>query len=139
MKMGWVSLAVLAMVSLSVMFLLYRKLGELGVRSEVVLMYYFGISAAMLLIQLLKTNVPLEVSQYQLGLLIASAIAGVAGNIFILDSMNIAPNPGYTLAIVGLNTVLVAIASIFIFGSELTLLKGAGVILAVAGAVLLGL
>ena len=67
-----------------------------------------------------------------------AAIAGVVGNFFIVESIRTAPNPGYSLAISSSNILFVAIFSVFLFNSDFSALKWAGMMLAVAGIILLG-
>ena len=57
----------------------------------------------------------------------------------MFKSLSLAPNPGYSLAIISADVVLVAVASVFIFKSEFTLIKAIGTGLAVLGIILLGL
>ena len=139
MKMNWFTLAFIAMIAFSAVFLLYRKIADLGVRSELLFLYYFGISTVALFFYLYLNKLPLTVTNHALIFIVIAALVGVIANVLLVNSMKISPNPGYTMAIVGVNTLLVAIASIFIFKSEFGLVKGAGVILTVLGVILLGL
>ncbi len=139
MKMGWFSLALLSMFAFSAMWLAYRKLGELGLSSGAVFAYSFAISSAIIFLHLARGGASLAVDGQQLGLLAIASAASAAGNIWVLDSMKLSPNPGYSLAIISLNTILVAIASVFLFGSEVTLTNGIGLLLAVAGVIIFGL
>lgn len=136
--MGWFLFAMGAMISFALLFLLIKKIGNLGVRSDLLLLYYFGFATIMLLVYLISFKVPLSITKYALILLIIAAIFGVIGNVFLVQSIKISPNPGYALAISGVHILLVAVAAIFIFKSEFTLIKGLGTILTVLGIILLG-
>ena len=138
MKMGWFIFALIAMVSFTVTFLLIRRIGDLGVKSEVILVYYFAIAAILLLVYTVSSNFSLSISKTALILLFVVGFFGVLGNIFLVHSLLSSPNPGYSLAISGVHILLVAIVSVFIFGSEFTLLKGLGTVLAVLGIILIG-
>ena len=139
MKMEWFTTALVSMLAFSVLFLLYRKIADLGIKSEVAFLYYFIFSAIFLLIYLLITKNPLGISKIPLIFILIAALVGVMGNVLLYISLGNVPNPGYTLAIVGLNALVVAIASIFIFKAEFPLIKIIGTILAIVGVILLSL
>ena len=138
MKMGWFIYAIIAMVALTINFLLIKKILNLGIRSEIVLIYIFGISAIIILIYSVSTKASINISRYVFLFILLAAIFAIIGNFFLFKSMGISPNPGYALAVSGVHILLVAIASIFIFKSDFSLVKGVGVILAVIGIILLG-
>jgi len=137
--MEWFLLAIVALVGFTGLFLLIRKITDLGVRSDVLLLYYFGLAALILLIYTVFMKTNLGITKYAFLLLLVTAILGVVANIFLVQSIKISPNPGYALAVSGVHILLVAFASIFIFKSEFTLMKGIGTVLAVLGIILLGL
>jgi len=139
MKMGWFLYATIAMISFTVMFLAFIKIGKLGLRSEVTFMYYGLIAGILVLSYSLSSKMPLSVTKTLLVFLIIAAVFGAIGNIFLFKSMGIAPNPGYSVAVSGVHVMLVAVASIFIFNSEFTLISGLGVIFTVIGLILLGI
>lgn len=74
-------------------------------------------------------------------LLIAAIIAvgSVAGTIFMIKSVGLAPNPGYGLAIASANVVVIALISPIVFHSSLTLPKILGVFLTFLGVILLSI
>jgi len=139
MKMNWFILALGAMVLFTITFLLIKKVGDLGLKSEVILFYYFAIGALIILVYIFMNKMSLQASGYIFVLLLIMALIGSIANILLFNSIKIAPNPGYALAVSGLHVLLVAVASIFIFKSEFTLLKGIGTILAIIGIIILGL
>lgn len=67
------------------------------------------------------------------------ALASITGTVFALKAINLAPNPGYSVAIFSSNFLLITIASIFIFGSELNIVKVLGMIATLIGLVLLSI
>lgn len=133
-------LSLLGMLFLSAMFLAFKKLGNLGANSYTILIFEFVIAAVILtsFAVLAKTNIMPSNNTIWL-LLLAVGIFGAIGNILLTQGIISAPNPGYALAIVNANVVLVSIASFFLFKSEITLVKGIGIIFAVLGVILLGL
>ncbi len=138
MKMSWFIIAFVSMLAFSVVFLLYRKIADLGVSSELLFLYYFGISTIVLFFYLYFNKIPLTVSKNAFVFILIAALLGVIANVLLVNSMKIALNPGYTLAIVAVNTLVVVIASIFVFKSEFGLIKGIGTFLVIIGVVLLG-
>lgn len=139
MKMDWFWIAFIAMLAFSVVFILTRKIADMGVKSEVLFIYYFGLSTIILGFYLFYNKIPLQISTSAFWIIFVMAILGVIGNVLMFNSIKIAVNPGYTLAIIGANTLVVALASIFIFKSEFTLIKGIGTIITIIGIILLGL
>ena len=106
MKMNWFTLALITMLIFSVVFILYRKIGELGVSSELMFVYYFGISTIILLFYFFYNKIPLTVSKVAFSWILIAAIIGVIGNVLLSNSLRVAPNPGYALAVIGLNTLV---------------------------------
>lgn len=139
MASDWIVLSLLSMLALSVVFLLFKRIGDVGVGSGALLLYYFSVCALFLLGHSVFNRLPLQVDLPVLGLILVSGLLGAVGNVLMIDAMKAAPNPGFALAIVGANTLLVTVASVFLFKSEFTLVKGIGALLAVLGVVLLGL
>ena len=138
MKMNWFMYSIIAMLAFTVNFLLIKKLSLLGVKSQIVLMYVFAISALIVLSYSLMTKDSMGLSKYALLLIILTAVFAVVGNFFLFESIGGSPNPGYSLAVSGIHILLVTIASIFIFQSDFTLNKIIGTIFAVIGIILIG-
>lgn len=139
MKMAWFMYAVVAMIAFSVMFLLNKFVLNKGVSSQL-LLFYTGIFLVVITgIQILTRKESFHLGSGTLIFIIAIAVFSFIGNFFILNSINISPNPGYSLAVSGVHILIVALVSIVLFKSELTVVKGIGVLLSVIGIVLLGL
>lgn len=128
------------MICLSAMFLVFKKLGNLGANEYTIITFYFFIAAAMLTVYsfVSKTDI-LPKNNMIWYLLILTAVLGAAGNIMLVKGLSSAPNPGYALAIVNANVILVTIGAFFLFGSEITFVKGIGIVLSLLGIILLGL
>ena len=139
MKMEWFVYALVAMVSFTLMFLSFVKIGKLGMKAEVLFMYYCLIAAGLVLVYVLASGISVSMNKYILLFLIVAGITGAVGNIFLFKSMQLAANPGYALAVTGVHVFLVALVSLFVFRSEITLTKGIGMLLAVVGVILLGI
>lgn len=138
MKMNWFIYAIIAMIAFTINFLFIKKLSLLGVKSQIVLIYIFAISALIALVYSLVIKESIKVNNYVLVFLILAAIFATVGNFFLFESLGTAPNPGYALAVSGGHILLVAIVSIFIFQADFTLTKITGTVLAVLGIILIG-
>ncbi|MCK4967867.1 MAG: hypothetical protein KAS12_02325 [Candidatus Aenigmarchaeota archaeon] len=74
--------------------------------------------------------------------LLISAMIGifsVIATVYAIKSINLSPNPGDSAAISSANFVLVAIVSLFVFGSSITFVKMAGIFSVLIGLVLLSI
>ena len=71
--------------------------------------------------------------------LIAMGILSFIINLFTVKAIQIAPNPSYATTIVDLRVVGVAVLSVFLFKSDLSLKGMLGILLCVCGGVLIGL
>ena len=139
MKMNWFILAIVSMVGFTFMNLLFKKALNVGVKSEILVFYVFGIGTLISLAYLLSIGESLEVTKVSLSILAAAALFSIVSNVILTQSIKIAPNPGYALAVNSAQILLVTVASYFIFKSDFTLIKGVGAVLTVIGLVLLGL
>ncbi len=139
MKMNWFLLAIISMLLFTFMNLLFKKVLDLKVNSEVLIAYIFGLGFIMSLFYLIGKGESLQVTRLPFLLLVLAAAFSITANFFLTQSIKTAPNPGYSLAVNSIQILLVAIASIFLFNSEFTLIKGIGTVLAVIGIILLGI
>ena len=137
--MNWFWYAVIGMVLLSVMFLFITKVNKLGVRSELVYVLPSIFAVLFGLIYIFSVKIPFVVPKSAWIFIVLAGLFALLGNLLMFKSLSLAPNPGYSLAIISADVVLVAVASVFIFKSEFTLIKAIGTGLAVLGIILLGL
>lgn len=137
--MNWFILALLAMLFFSGMILVFKKIVVLGVQPATLMLYVAIFLTIFYILHILITKTPVKVNTPVLLWLVLAAFLSYAANLFYTKSIALAPNPGYSATIVSLQLAIIAIASFFLFGSELTLLKGAGIFLAIVAAVLLAL
>ncbi len=139
MKMSWLAYAIVAMVSFAAMFLVSRKVLDTGVTSQAFTFYIFLLVTLMLFAYVLATKTSLSLTKYAVIFLIAAAVFSAVGNVVFFQAIKLAPNPGYAVAIMSTNALLVTIASIFLFKAQFSVVKVMGIILAVVGVILLGL
>ncbi len=137
--MSWLLYAVVAMVSFAAMFLVSRRVLDTGVTSQAFTFYIFLLVTLMLFAYVLATKTSLSLTKYAVIFLIAAAVFSAVGNVVFFQAIKLAPNPGYAVAIMSTNALLVTIASIFLFKAQFSVVKVMGIILAVVGVILLGL
>ena len=116
MKMPWFIYALFTLVLFTALYLLYKYVGQLGVGSGTLLFYYYLFALPLILIIQYSTTktLSLKISDLAFFLLLIAAIVGVLGNFFIVQSLNMAPNPGYSIAVSSANVLLVTIFSVFL-------------------------
>ena len=136
--MNWFWYAIVSMVFLSIMFLFITKATKFGVRPELVYVFQSVFAIGLGLLYLFASKISISLPKGIWVFLILAGIFAVIGNFLMFKSISIAPNPGYAIAVISADALLVAIASIFIFKSEFTWIKAMGVILVTLGVVLLG-
>ncbi|MBI2672552.1 EamA family transporter [Candidatus Woesearchaeota archaeon] len=137
--MNWIIYAMLGMISLGIMSLLLKKLTIENLRAEVMLLFLFIFAAVFYLLQILVTKTQIKINYFLIFLIIAAALFSYIGNLFLVKSIAIAPNPAYSIAIISLQTILVAVGSYFIFNSQLTVINLLGVVLGLIAIILLSL
>jgi drug/metabolite transporter (DMT)-like permease len=135
----WILYATFAMFCFAGMQLLFKQLTGMGLDPAVILAFVFGFGTLLYLAHSTATGASLTVSARALGFIALASILSYAGNLYMVRSIGAAPNPGYAMAIVGAQAVVVTLAAILLFGSALSWLKALGVLLSVAGVGLLAL
>ena len=140
MKMEWFTYALISLVAFGIMFTLIKYGLNKGITSEGMLFYQFLFTSLIIgAVLIFSSKNSFSINKIQLIILIGIGIISVVANLFLFKSMNLSANPGYVLAITNLNTILVLVASFFIFGAKFDLIKLTGVVLAVMGVILMGL
>lgn len=130
--------ALFAMLCFAGMQLLFKQLSRLGLGSPVILVFVFGIGALFYLVHIALLRAPLPaVGTGTFALLGTAAFLSYAGNLHMVRALAQAPNPGYAIAVVGLQALVVTVAAVLFFGSEFSWLKALGVALSFCGVALL--
>ncbi len=137
MTLSWIFYALFALFSFAGMILLFKKITMEGVPPLVLLLFLFLIAGTLYLAQTLFTRTKVSLSVPVFLLILAAAILSYAGNLFYLKAIGLAPNPGYAVAVVGLQAGVIAFGAFFLFNSELSLIKGVGLLLAILATILL--
>ena len=137
MKMSWLLYALLGMVFFAGMILLFKKITLLGTEPLILLLFLTIFLAGFYVVHVSITKTPLKVNSTVILLILAAAFLSYLGNLFYTKSIALAPNPAYSTTIISLQIVLIAIASVFLFGSELSTVKGIGILFAIVAGILL--
>ena len=133
----WQVSAFVAMGCFAAMQLIFAALSRRGMSAASVLVGVFAIGAQLYSIHLSTTRAPLPRAPRDLALVAAAAALRYVGNWLLVRALAAAPNPGYAVAISGLQAVVVTVASIGVIGAEFSWMKAAGVVLCAAGVTLI--
>lgn len=138
-KVNWLAYSFVAMISFVVMILLFKKLTVMEPKTEVINFYFFLFTAVAFFFFAIIKKVQLEFPSKSLPLFILIAIIAVIANYASVSAIRSAPNPGYVRGIQTLEVVIITIAALFLFKSEITPIKFIGILLSVCGVILLSL
>jgi len=133
----WQWWAVTAMGCFAVMQLLFAALVRRGIDVAAVLLYVFGIGALLYLLHVRVTRAAVPHRPREVAMLAAAAVLSYVGNWLLVRAVATAPNPGYPIAISGLQAAVVTLVSVAALGASLTWSKAAGVALCAIGVTLL--
>jgi len=138
--MKWFIYALLAMIFFSGMVLIFKKLMIIGLDTPKILLGVFIGGAFFYGIHILffsgKNNA--SITWLIIGLIVLAALLSYLGNLFMLRSMEIASNPGFTVGVVSLQAILITLGAWMLFQSSLSSTKIVGLVLALVALVLLG-
>jgi drug/metabolite transporter (DMT)-like permease len=133
----WQMFALVAMVCFALMQLSFRYLSRRGVDSAAMLLLVFAFGALPYLVHVRVTRTPLPAGGATIALLAGTAFLSYVGNLFSVRAVAAAPNPGYAVAIVGLQAAVVTLAASALLGESMEWGKVLGVALCCAGIALL--
>jgi len=133
--MPWYIYSILASLSFVGMVLCTRYLGNKGFSSKQILLFLFGFAFFGFVISNIGSFAVWTSGQSLIFLLILiiAAILSAIGNWADFTAVIKAPNPGFAGVIKSSNVLLVAIFSVLIFGSSLSLAKLLGILLVIGG------
>jgi uncharacterized membrane protein len=133
----WQWWAVTAMGCFAVMQLLFAALVRRGIDVAAVLLYVFAVGAAFYLVHVRVTRAAIPLGLREVAMLVAAAALSYIGNWLLVRAVAAAPNPGYPVAVSGLQAALVTLASVSVLGASLSWSKAVGVALCAIGVTLL--
>ena len=138
-QVSWFILSLTAMLSFACMALTLKKLTYL-LPTPVLLFYVLLLTSVITVIFCVKKNFNLSINLTTFGFLLLASILAFIGNITDIESMKIAPNPGYASAVKSGQIVLITCIALLIFpGQKLSMQGISGVLLIFAGVALLAL
>jgi drug/metabolite transporter (DMT)-like permease len=132
----WQWSALIAMSCFAGYQLILRELSR-TVAPSILLLLVFAFGTTFYLGHVLVARVPIVASGPAVGWLVLVALLSYVGNFHQLRAVTTAPNPGYAIAIVGLQAVVLMLVSFVFLGAALSWTKAAGVFLCCAGVALL--
>lgn len=146
--MAWVMHGLIAMAGLSAMTVLMRVAMNKGAAPQVVITYIFGLAFICLAIyntftvkdfwtkMLLEKDISLFLA------IIFASVCSAGANQFGSFSISLAPNPGYSMALISSQTVLIMIMSVYVLkdsGGDVSLWKWIGAFVVVVGVSIIAL
>lgn len=133
----WPVYALLAMICFASMQLVFRYTTRGGLTPAVVLFFVFGFAWSCYLLHLATFRPPIPLTLPRTTwLLLAGALAYV-GNLYAVKAVSLAPNPGYAMALVSLQALVVTGVSVVVLDATLSWTKLLGVMLCAIGVTLL--
>lgn len=133
----WPWYALIAMVCFAAMQLMFAELSRQGTPTAVILLFVFGFATLLYIGHVRALRMPLAIAPRVAALLALIAVLSYVGNLFSVRAVATAPNPGYAVAIVGLQAAAVTIGAVMLSGATLSWVKGLGVLLCSIGIALL--
>ncbi len=130
----WVLYAFVACIGYFIVNLMFRFVSSEN--AFMISLILYGVAAvSMFLILAPKMEFTVTMHSFTIAALIG--VCSGMSTVFAIKSINLAPNPGYSVAIYSANFVLLSIVSIFVFNSPLTATKFLGVLATLIGLILL--
>tara|TARA_B100000963_G_C22612055_1_gene665364 strand:+ start:1051 stop:1500 length:450 start_codon:yes stop_codon:yes gene_type:complete len=142
LKLSWIGYSMLAAVLsvFQVLIIKYLNTRNIGPAEMIIaggiLFLIFSVFLFIILNRKIKNYVPKFPMKYYIYILVAAILAFSSGYSY-LKGIQIAPNPGYPMAILSFSYISVAILSYFIFGSDLNRKKVLGIIIVIFGLTLI--
>jgi uncharacterized membrane protein len=133
----WQWWAMMAMGCFAVMQLLFAALVRRGIDVAAVLLWVFGVGALFYLLHVRATRATVPHAPGEIVMLVAAAALSYVGNWLLVRAVGSAANPGYPVAISGLQAAVVTLVSVGVLGATLSWSKAVGVALCAIGVTLL--
>jgi drug/metabolite transporter (DMT)-like permease len=135
--MSWPWFALIAMGCFASMQLTFAYLTRNGLTPASILVFVFGVGWLLYVLHIVAFATPLPGRTSILVLLFTAGALGYVGNLAAVRAVALAPNPGYAVAIFGLQALVVTVVSMMLLGASLSWVKICGVLLCSAGVALL--
>ncbi len=135
--MKWVTLSILASLALAVHALAMAKMTKSGFQIGRINLNVFLLVVVIILIQQVVSGKGFQLPTSQLFLVTIAALAAYAILQLSLMAVESAPNPGYVSGIINSSTVIISIASVYLFNAHFSLTKSIGILLCLIGVYLI--
>lgn len=132
----WVLYAFIAFLGYFSVNFLFKFVSNENPLMVSMIFYGFG---ALAMLALIAPKKDFSINSRTLLIALLIGLCSVTATIYALKSIKLAPNPGYSVAIYSSNFVLVAIVSLLVLHSEVSLKKILGIISALIGLLLLSI
>lgn len=133
MKMQWYTWAFIAMICVTIFTLLLTKVSHLESSSLLINFYVLGFQAVGFLLLMLGAGDKFLTSKLAVILIIILSVVAIIANYAVIESYRLAPNPGYSRAIITISTAIIAIVAIITLGAKFTVVKLAGIGMIIMG------
>jgi len=136
--MNWFTYALIGAVLFSGMVLLFKKITA-TVKPATLMLYVAIFLTIFYLLHVTITKTPVKINGSTMLWIAAASLLSYIANLVYTKSIALAPNAGYSTTIVSSQLAFITVASVFLFGSEITLIKGFGIVLAIISMIILSL
>jgi uncharacterized membrane protein len=133
----WQWWALIAMGCFAALQLIFAALVRRGLDAAVQLLCVFAMATVLYVVHVRAARTPLPHAPRDFMLLGAAAAVSYLGNLFSVRAVGSAPNPGYAVALVGLQAAVVTLMAVALLGASFSWSKAAGVALCAIGVTLL--
>ncbi len=134
----WFLYALIALFLCVFMELIFKKVSR-DVKAEIILFYVFLFGTIILGLYFLFSKTNIVIDKTLIVLLLIATLFSVIANTFSIRGLALASNPAYPLAVTKASVLIVAILSVFIFKSEISITKFFAIIRILLGIFLIGL
>lgn len=132
----WVIFAFVSLLGYTLVNLLYKPISK---ENPLLMAFIIYGSATIIILILLFIQGNFSISSKSTAIAIIIGLSSAFATIFAIKSINLAPNPGYSVAIYSASFVFIAVASVFLFSSTLTIKKVIGILATLIGLILLSI
>lgn len=135
--MNWIAYALISVLLFSVMTLIFKKATVMKLDSSIILMFVFLFGFLFYFAHNVITKKEMFPSWIAILILLVAAALSYGGNLFSVKALAEAPNPGFSEAIGASRLIIISLVAVVLFGSQMTAWNIFGIVLTVAGLVLL--
>jgi uncharacterized membrane protein len=129
---NWLIYTIIAIIGMTIAILLLKYLGNV-IPAQTTMMFVLFIATFFMVIYNFKCNTLMLPNNNIIPILILCGFFSFIGNLFYMKALNASPNPGYFLALFDSKTIIITIASVFLFSSELSLINFIGIVIMLIG------